>query len=229
MNSPAGKVGEMLPDDAGKLFKPDATVSYSFHLFPIGKEVDVVMQWGVWFYPKGERPKYETPGEEQVRAHHGHCCSSRAYDLILPPNSTAMLRGVRVLDQNTRIHSIRPHMHLRGKYQTVEAIYPDGRREVINKINFQHRWHTAYTYEEWARPLLPKGTVLITTSWFDNTPNQESNPDPNQWVTYGQRTVDDMSHMWIGMTYIPDEDFNVMVEERERRLKEVNIAQGMEP
>jgi hypothetical protein len=111
-------------------------------------------------------------------------------------------------------------MHLRGVYQTLEAIYPDGRREILNKIDFQHRWHTAFTYEEWARPLLPKGTVLITTSWYDNTIDHESNPDPNQWVVYGQRSVDDMAHMWIGMTEIPQEDFEQMVADRERVLKE---------
>ena len=32
MTSPAGKVGEILPEDGGKLFKPDATVRYSFHV-----------------------------------------------------------------------------------------------------------------------------------------------------------------------------------------------------
>ena len=89
------------------------------------------------------------------------------------------------------------------KYQTLEAVYPDGRREVLNKVNFHHRWHTVYTYEEWARPLLPRGTVLVTTSWYDNTVAQEGNPDPNQWVVFGQRSVDDMAHMWVGMTYLP--------------------------
>ena len=224
MNSPAGKVGEMLPVDAGKLFKPDATVRYSFHLFPVGKELDVVMKWGVWFYPEGEKPKYETPGEIQVASHGGTVGTLRAIDMIMPPNSTQMLRGVRVLDKNTRIHSIRPHMHLRGKYQTLEAVYPDGRREVINKVNFKHQWHTAYTYEDWARPLLPKGTVIITTTWFDNTAEHYSNPDPNQWVLYGQRTVDDMAHMWVGVTYIPDEDFAVMVKEREEQLKQRSLT-----
>ena len=35
---------------------------------PVGRELDGVMKWGVWFYPKGEKPKYETLGEVQVRA-----------------------------------------------------------------------------------------------------------------------------------------------------------------
>lgn len=222
MNSPAGKIGEILPSDAGKLIKPGARVSYSFHLFPIGREVDVVMQWGLWFYPKGEKPKYETKGEVQVASHHGPDWGTgtlRAHDMLMPPNSTQMLQGTLVLKKPTRIHSVRAHMHLRGRYQTLEAIYPDGKREILSKINFQHRWHTAFIYADWARPLLPKGTVLITTTWFDNTLKQESNPDPNQWVTYGQRTVDDMAHMWVGMTDIPQEDFEAMVAERERLLK----------
>ena len=223
MNSPAGKVGEILPEDSGKLIKPGATIRYGLHLFPIGREVDVVMNWGLWFYPKGEKPKYETPGEVQVASHHGPDWGTgtlRAHEMLMPPNSIQMLRGTRVLDKPWRIHSIRAHMHLRGKYQSLEAIYPDGRRAILNKINFQHRWHTAFTYEDWARPLLPKGTVLITTTWFDNTLNQVSNPDPNQWVTYGQRSVDDMAHMWIGMTEIPEEDFEAMVAEREGLLLE---------
>jgi hypothetical protein len=228
MNSPAGKVGEMFPVDAGKLIKPDATIRYSLHLFPAGHEVDVVMQWGMWFYPKGEKPTYETPGEVQVASHGqllGIPTSSRAPDLIVPPNGTQMLRGVRVLDKPTRIHSIRAHMHLRGKYQTIEAVYPDGRREILNKVNFQHQWHTAFVYEDDARPLLPKGTMLITSTWFDNTVNNPNNPDPDQWVLYGQRSVDDMAHMWVGVTYIEEEDFERMVEERELRESQTQAPQ----
>jgi mono/diheme cytochrome c family protein len=221
MNSPAGKVGEILPEDSGKLLKPDDIIRFSLHLFPIGQEVDVVMEWGIWLYPEDVLPKYTTRGEIQVASHHGTQGTLRAHDMVIPPGSTAMLRGVRVLDEPTRIHSIRAHMHLRGTYQTIEAIYPDGQREVLNKINFDHLWHTVFTYEDHARPLLPKGTVLITTTWFDNTLAHRHNPDPNQWVTYGQRSVDDMAHMWVGMTSIPEEDFAVMVAEREQFLEEM--------
>ena len=179
MNSPAGKTGEMFPTDAGKLLKPGATLEYSLHLFPIGREVDVVMEWGLWLYPRGESPKYETPGEIQVASHRQLAGSTlRAPDLIVPPGGTVMLQGTRILDKPTRIHSVRPHMHLRGRYQTIEALYPDGRREILNKVDFQHQWHTAFTYEDDARPLLPAGTVLITNTWLDNTADNPNNPDP---------------------------------------------------
>ena len=66
--SAVGKAGEIYPNDAGKLIKPDAQVSFGMHFFPIGEDVEAVMELGLWFYPKGERPEFETPGEEQYRA-----------------------------------------------------------------------------------------------------------------------------------------------------------------
>ena len=130
-----------------------------------------------------------------------------------------MLRGNFVLQENARIHSIRGHMHLRGGYQMMEAIYPDGRREVINKIDWNHLWHTTHIYEDDARPLLPKGTVIIATSLLDNTATNPSNPDPDQWVVYGRRSASEMAHIRFGITYVPDDDFEQMVEEREQKRR----------
>jgi hypothetical protein len=111
-------------------------------------------------------------------------------------------------------------MHFRGKYQTVEVIYPDGRWEVLNKMNWDHGWHTAFLYEDHVMPLLPKGTIVLLTSVYDNTSNNRYNPDPSQWVAAGDRSVDEMSHLRFGLTYLDDEDFAAAVAERERVLAE---------
>ena len=42
----------------------------------------------------------------------------------------------------------------------------------------------------------------------------KSNPDPNQWVGSGDRTVDEMAHAWVNVTYMPEEDFKAEVEKR---------------
>ena len=218
--SAVGKRGEIFPDDAGKLIQPGASVSFGMHFHPYEEDVEAVMQLGLWFYPEGERPRYETPGEVQFRADQSTGSDldiARRADLLIPPNSTATYQGTHVLKQNTRIQSLRGHMHLRGRNQIVEAIYPDGRRELISKLNWDHAWHTAFQYEDDVMPLLPRGTVLLITSIFDNTAGNHLNPDPNQWVVAGSRTVDEMSHVWIGLTYIPDDaEFQTMVEERQR-------------
>ena len=231
MNSPSGKVGEVWPEDAGKVIHPGSEVQFSMHFFPIGQEVDASVQWGLWLYPEGEEPEFETR-EVQFRADQSTGSGgfmgeseqlARRADLVIPPNGQAMHRGTYVLDQPARIHSIRGHMHSRGKYQVVEAVYPDGRHEILNKLNWDHGWHLAFMYEERAMPLLPKGTVLITTSIWDNTENNRYNHDPDQWVFAGSRTVDEMSHIWIGITYFGnnEEYFQSLLDDRARVLQQM--------
>jgi mono/diheme cytochrome c family protein len=220
--SAVGKRMDMYPEDAGKLILPDDKLHFSMHLFPIGREVvDAQIQVGVWLYPEGERPQYATPDE--ISHNSGESSSlglPRYTDMLIPPHGYQLIRGTFVLEENARVHSIRGHMHLRGGYQMMEAIYPDGRREVINKIDWNHLWHTTHIYEDWVQPLLPKGTVIIATALMDNTADNPSNPDPDQWVVYGRRSASEMAHTRFGMTYIPDEDFADMVAERERILRQ---------
>jgi hypothetical protein len=217
-----GKRVDMYPADAGKLIRPDDRVRWSMHLFPIGEDVpDASVQIGVWLYPEGERPKYATEDETSFNSGESRSLGLPRYtDMLIPPHGYQELRGWFVLDRNARVHSMRGHMHLRGGYQMMEAIYPDGRREVLNKIDWNHLWHTTHIYEDWAQPLLPKGTVIIATSLLDNTADNPSNPDPDQWVVYNRRSVGEMAHIRMGITYIPDEEFQEMLAERERVLAE---------
>ena len=63
-------------------------------------------------------------------------------------------------------------------------------------------------------PLLPAGTVLHTFLWHDNTANNRSNPDPRNWIGYGQRTMDEMAFSWVTWTYLDEQDYKKMVAER---------------
>ena len=236
-DSAVGTEGFIFPDGEGRRIVPESTVSYSMHLWPLeDREVDAVLQVGLWFYPKGEKPAFETNGEVQFwisqGTRSGEVNASGATrpkdprfpahsDLLIPPNSIAIVRGIHVLRENARVHSLRGHMHFRGKYQIVEVVYPDGRWETINKLNWDHGWHTAFLYEDHAMPLWPKGTTILLHSVFDNTRANRYNPDPDQWVGGGRRSADEMSHLRFGITYFEDEDFERLVAERERILSEL--------
>ena len=151
---------------------------------------------------------------------------ARGQDIVIPPNSYQVLQGTHVLESPATLHSYRPHLHMRGKVMTMEAIYPDGRREVLSQVNkYNHNWQLAYIYEEDAQPLLPKGTVLQLTSVFDNTVNNPLNPDPNQWVVFGRRGVDEMSHAWVGMTYLNEEQYQQALSERLAQQETLRIGQ----
>ena len=101
---------------------------------------------------------------------------------------------------------------------SMEAIYPDGRREILSFVdNFQWNWHNNYVYADHVAPVLPKGTVLVITAWFDNTRENPNNPDWQQWVGYGSRTVDEMAHAWVDVTYLEQEDYERLAAERKAR------------
>ena len=106
-------------------------------------------------------------------------------------------------------------MHNRGKAQCIEAIYPNMAVEQLNCVNrFNFGWQIAYNYMDDVTPLLPAGTILHLISWHDNSPNNGWNPDPRNWVGYGERTSDDMSRAWLNFSYLSDEEFKAEVAAR---------------
>jgi hypothetical protein len=108
----------------------------------------------------------------------------------------------------------------------MEAILPNGTTQMLSYVNdFQFNWHVNYVYAEDAAPLLPKGTILRITAWHDNTPANKSNPDPTQWVGWGDRTVDEMAHAWVNVTYMSDEDYQAELARRKQTTARATQSQ----
>ena len=60
-----------------------------------------------------------------------------------------------------------------GKAMSLQAIYPDGNREVLSHVdNFQWQWHNNYIYKDGAAPLIPARATLVVTAWYDDTENK---------------------------------------------------------
>ncbi len=128
--------------------------------------------------------------------------------LDIPPNSMTETQGFHVLRQPAKLENFQPHMHLRGKAMAMEAILPDGTTQMLSYVDkFNFNWMTNYIYADDAAPVLPAGTVIHITAWHDNTVNNPNNPDPNQWVGWGERTVDEMAHAWVNVTFLTDEEY----------------------
>ena len=210
-----GKGGDLFPEGTGMLIYPNGSITWNLHYFPIDQVVENEQaEAAVWLYPKGYVPEFETNGEQFFAADRGPG-GLWAGDIIVPPHSIKSQQGVRVLDRAALITSFRPHMHMRGRAQSLEAVYPDGRREMLSRVDkYNHNWQISYEFEDDAAPLLPKGTMLLITSTWDNTANNPINPDPRQWVVFGQRGVDEMSHTWIGITYLSDDQYERLLADR---------------
>lgn len=205
-----GKEGELMRPNTGKLMLPGSRIAWDVHYASTDEDVTTAVEMGVYFYPKGQEPKFR-----QTLLSVG----STGQNLDIPPNSIVASEGFFVLPKAARIESFQPHMHLRGKAQSLEAILPTGQKVMLSHVaEFSFNWHNSYVYDDDVAPLLPKGTVLKVTSWHDNTPANKANPDPNVWVGYGERTVDEMNHVWVNVTYLDEADYLAEVDGRRARL-----------
>ena len=190
--------------DTGKLLLPGAHIWWELHLHAVGEEIRDHAELAVYLYPKGEKPKYRT----RLMSLNALNTADGRPILDIEPNTISESQGFHVLKQAARLENFQPHMHLRGKAMSMEAILPDGTRRMLSYVDhFNFNWMTNYIYADDAAPVLPKGTVLHFTAWHDNTAANRNNPDPNQWVGWGDRTVDEMAHAWVNVTYISDEDY----------------------
>ena len=207
------KQGEMLRPNTGKLMLPGSKIRWDIHYSAAGEDVTDDVQLGIYFYPKGETPKYRTA----LSLYSGIQGGNRALDIA--PNTISVTQNFHVMRRAGRVENFQPHMHLRGKAQMLEAILPNGQQMVLGHVNrFEFNWMNNYVFEDDYAPLLPKGTILKVTSWHDNTAANKNNPDPNQWVGWGDRTVDEMAHLWINITYMSDDDFTKEVEARKQKM-----------
>lgn len=199
-----GKQYDSYRPNTGKLLLPGAKVWWDIHYHAVGDTIQDHVELAVYLYPKGETPEYRT-----YLTMFNAAVSGTGSPLDIAPNSVAETENFHVLKQAARLENFQPHMHLRGKAMLLEAILPDGSKETISYVNnFNFNWMNNYIYTEDAAPEFPKGTVIHVKAWHDNTAAKASNPDPNQWVGWGDRTVDEMAHAWVNVTYISDEEYN---------------------
>ena len=99
-------------------------------------------------------------------------------NMHIPPGEANYREVAKVkLYEDAKLQSLFPHMHLRGKAFEYRAIYPTGESQVLLSVpRYDFNWQLTY---DLAQPLLlPKGTELEVTAWYDNSPNNPANPDP---------------------------------------------------
>jgi peroxiredoxin len=87
--------------------------------------------------------------------------------------------------------SMTPHMHVRGKAFRFEMLRPGRDPEVLlNVPRYDFNWQVAYIP---TKPLdLPADARIRCTAWYDNSPANPANPNPDRAVRWGKQTWDEM-------------------------------------
>ena len=110
---------------------------------------------------------------------------------IPPQESNHRVEATVKVFETVKVQSFFPHMHLRGKAMEYRVIYPTGETQILcNVPRYDFNWQMTYHL---AQPiLLPKGTQILVSAWYDNSPNNPSNPNPKSDVYWGDQSWEEM-------------------------------------
>lgn len=207
----SGKQAEVYPEGTGLKLSADTEARLSYHLHSVGEPIDAVVELGINFLPSGAEPEH-IRYSKQLAGSHGQTIGV----LDIPAGEVSRSDGYERFNKAAKITMFQPHMHMLGTYQCIEFIYPTQpvRAETVNCAAFDYNWHMNYNYTDDSMPLIPAGTILHTTTWFDNTAGNRGNLDANNWIGSGQRTIDEMGFAWIGWYDLTDEEYEAEVAER---------------
>jgi len=110
---------------------------------------------------------------------------------IIPPGADNFrVEAQGTLPNDATLLSLFPHMHLRGKRFEYDIVRPDGSLEPLLRVNYHFHWQLSYRLAE--PRLLKAGAKLRAVAWYDNSPNNPHNPDPNATVIWGDQTYQEM-------------------------------------
>ena len=174
-----GMVPEIWRPGLGKMIKAGADLVFQVHYTTNGKATSDLSKIGMVFAK-------EPPKERAFTFSAGNMTFK-----IPPQDSNFAVESRQVFPNGAEVLSFFPHMHLRGKAFEYRVVYPDGRTETVLKVpKYDFMWQLDYKLD---KPLmLPAGSKIECTAWFDNSPNNPNNPDPTQEIKFGEQSREEM-------------------------------------
>ncbi len=169
------------PQGMAKYVPAGSKLVFQMHYTPIGNEHTDLSRIGFIFAKPEELTHLVTT------------VSMDNHSINIPPHAEDYKREATMsaYKHDLKVLSFSPHMHLRGAAFSYEAIYPDGKREMLlNVPRFDFNWQTCY---ELAEPkTLPPGTRVHCVAHWDNSENNLANPNPAATVNWGDQTFEEM-------------------------------------
>jgi thiol-disulfide isomerase/thioredoxin/mono/diheme cytochrome c family protein len=169
------------PKGMAKRIPAGAKLVFQMHYTPVGKEQSDLSKIGLIF----ANPKELTHMVETIStANRGFSIPPHAADYERESTMPPYTHELDVL-------SFMPHMHLRGKAFSYEAIYPNGKREMLLDVpHYDFNWQTNYELAEMKK--LPAGTRVHCVAHWDNSENNLANPNPDVRIRWGDQTFEEM-------------------------------------
>jgi peroxiredoxin len=177
--APGGRP-QVFPEGTAKLVPAGSRFLFQIHYTPNGApQLDQSCMGMVFADPKTVKKQISTEMAANGR-------------FAIPPHDpNYKIEATHTLKEDSLLLEMMPHTHLRGKAFRYEAFYPNGDHEILLDLpRYDFNWQNTYTLAD--HKLLPKGTKLHCTAYYDNSKDNPSNPDPEATVRWGDQTWDEM-------------------------------------
>ncbi len=183
-----GLPASVLPKGQAKLIPAGSDIVLQLHYTANGKETTDRSRLGLVFAKDEPAQRVMT-----LAAINGK--------FVIPPGAdNHRVESSLALYSETRLVSMMPHMHLRGKAFEYRAVYPTGETETLLRVpRYDFNWQLYYYVE--GEKVLPKGTRIECTATFDNSANNPSNPDPKAEVRWGDQSWEEMMIGWFDVAF----------------------------
>jgi len=174
------------PEGMAFRLDPGDDLVLNTHLQPSGKRETIDPTIGIYFTDK---PATQFPFLLELQ-------NDMALD-IPPGVADFEVNDELTLPTEVQLLAIYPHAHYLGKKLLATATYPDGTSKTLILISrWDLNWQAVYYYED--EVVLPAGTRLSMRYVYDNSVGNPANPfHPPQRVKGGNRTTDEMAHLWL--------------------------------
>ena len=206
-----GRNADVFDPEAGLLMKAGSILDLnvgSVHLHANGKQTKAHIEFGFRFHPKGYRPTKNAP-----------LMTISTVELdIKGMKPDQRFEAFKVLKENTKLVFFEPHMHATGVRMCLEAILAST-IETVTCSGYNHGWVRVYNYADDSAPLLPKGTILRVTGYFDNTAANKNVADARNWQGLGHRSMDNMMILITQGIPLSDEEFWREIARRREKLR----------
>ena len=209
-----GRNAEVFVPDAAPLMKAESQIVFgSIHLQHANDEDTTArLRIAYKFHPKG----YE-PTQKVTTLMFG------TGEIVLRPNTDGQeIHFYTTLQRHTKLTTFEPHLHAAGVRMCLESIWA-GRTETLSCAGYDHNWVKVYKYADDAAPLLPKGTLLHVTAYFNTTATNKNVIDPRNWGGLGHRSIDNMAILIGPVIPLTDTEFENEMAIRRQRL---GLAKG---
>jgi hypothetical protein len=188
-----GRGSNIEPKDTGVWVPPSGGVAFQNHYTPNGRETVEKTQMGIYFYPKGQEPKYIL-----------RTFLIADFSIHIPAGAEVHPEVASVtFPHDAVLYGITPHAHHRGSATSVTIRYPDGKERMLLAMpRYDFNWQYEYFLKE---PLkVPAGSTIIANWTYDNSTRNPQNPDARRDVEWGEQSDQEMLATYLHYRWVDE-------------------------